>query len=102
MPYSYLMTSRNLFSAQYHRQHYTLQLFEQFGALYMHNLDDKHPTQPGFEPSSFEPQSDWMSHRGRPPVATNPKFILFKLSRTDNCTTLFIQICIHIQKKLTV
>ena len=35
------MTSRVLYSAQYNRQHFTLQAFEQFGALYMHNHDDK-------------------------------------------------------------
>ena len=34
--------SRVLYSAQYHRQHCTLQIFEQFGAQYMQNLDDKH------------------------------------------------------------
>ena len=28
--------------------------FEQFVALYMHNPDDKHPTRPGFEPSTSE------------------------------------------------
>ena len=37
------MTSRVLYSAQYHRQHSILQAFEQFGALYMHNHDDKYP-----------------------------------------------------------
>ena len=37
------MTSRVLYSAQYHRQHCTLHAFEQFGALYMHNHDDKYP-----------------------------------------------------------
>ena len=31
------MTSRVLYSAQYHRKHCTLRAFEQFGALYMHN-----------------------------------------------------------------
>ena len=35
------MTSRVLYSAQYHRQHYTLHAFQQFVALYMHNHDDK-------------------------------------------------------------
>ena len=45
VPYSYRMTSRILYSAQYHRQHCTLQAFEQFGALYMNNPNDKHPTQ---------------------------------------------------------
>ena len=33
------MTSRVLYSAQYHRQHCTLQAFEQFVALYLHNHD---------------------------------------------------------------
>ena len=45
MPYSY-----SSYSVQYHRQHYTLQAFEHFGALYMHNLDDKYQSRPGFEP----------------------------------------------------
>ena len=68
MPYSYRMTSMVLYSTQYHRQHCTLQDFEQFGALYMHNADnairpgrDSNPV--GVAPN-FEPQSDWMSHRG--------------------------------------
>ena len=43
------MTSRVLYIAQYHRQHCTLLAFEKFGALYMHNHDDKYPTRPGFE-----------------------------------------------------
>ena len=30
------MTSRVLYSAQYHKQHCPLDVFEQFGALYMH------------------------------------------------------------------
>ena len=42
------------YSAQYHRQQCTLQAFEQFGALHMHNLCDKYPTRPGFEPSNSE------------------------------------------------
>ena len=52
MPHSYRMTPRVLYSAQY-RQHCTLQAFEQFGALYVHNLDDKHQTRSGFERSEF-------------------------------------------------
>ena len=46
------MTSRVLYSAQYQRQHRTLHAFEQFGALYMHNHDDKYPSRPGFEPGT--------------------------------------------------
>ena len=43
------MTSRVLYSAQYNRQHCTLQAFEQFEALYMHNHDDKYLSRPGLE-----------------------------------------------------
>ena len=46
------MNSRVLYSAQYHRQHFTLHAFEQFGALYMHNHDDKYPYRPGFKPGT--------------------------------------------------
>ena len=46
------MTSRVLYSAQYHRQHCTLHPFEQFGTLYMHSLDDKQPNRAGFEPGT--------------------------------------------------
>ena len=46
------MTSRVLYSAQYHRQHCTLHAFEQFGTLYMHNHYDKNPSRPGFEPGT--------------------------------------------------
>ena len=33
-----------LYSVQYHRQHNACHVFEQFGALYMDNLDDKKPS----------------------------------------------------------
>ena len=36
------MISRVFYSAQYHRLHYTLQAFEHFGTLYMHNHDDRY------------------------------------------------------------
>ena len=65
VPYSYRMTPRVLYSAQYHRHHCTLHAFEQFGALFMHSPNDKHPTQPEFEPSTSEPHPVQMSHRGR-------------------------------------
>ena len=52
--YSYRMIPRVFYSIQYHRQHYTLQAFAHFAALYIHNLDDKHPSRPGFEPSNYE------------------------------------------------
>ena len=41
------MTSRFFYSAQYHRQNGTFQAFEQFGALCMHNHDDKYLAPPG-------------------------------------------------------
>ena len=37
----FLMTSNVFYSTEYHRQHCTLQAFEQFEALYMHNHDEK-------------------------------------------------------------
>ena len=40
------MTSGAHYSAQYHRQHSTLQAFDQFGALYKYNHDDKY-SEPG-------------------------------------------------------
>ena len=51
------MTSRVLYSAQYHTQHCKLQAFEQFGALYMHNHDDKYPARPEFEPDTSRLQA---------------------------------------------
>ena len=51
------MTSRVLYSTHYHRQHCTLRAFEQLGALYMHNHDDKYPARPGFEPGSSKLQA---------------------------------------------
>ena len=54
IPYPFRMTSSYIYSTQYHRQHCTLQAFEQFGALYMHNPDDKYPTRLEFEPSTSE------------------------------------------------
>ena len=60
------MTSRVLYSAQYHRLHCTLHTFEQFGALYMHNHDDKYPARPGFELGTT--QLIRVNHRGRSSV----------------------------------
>ena len=55
-PLLFRMTSRALYSAQYHRQHCTLHTFEQFGALYIHSHDDKYPSRPGFEPGTLSLQ----------------------------------------------
>ena len=44
------MTLSVFYCAQYYRQHCTLQAFEQFGALYMLNHNDKYPAWSGFEP----------------------------------------------------
>ena len=58
MPYSYFrMTSRVLYSAQYHRQQCTLHASEQFGPLYIHNHDDKYPARPGLEPGTSRLQA---------------------------------------------
>ena len=56
MPYSYQMASWFLYSAPYHRQYCTLHSFEQFGALYMRNLDDKHLMRPGFNTIEAGPE----------------------------------------------
>ena len=45
MPYSLSNELKWVFfNAEYGRQHCTLQAFEQFGTVHMHNLDDKHLT----------------------------------------------------------
>ena len=53
----------NVRGEQYHRQHHTLQVFAQFGALNMHTIDDK--IQFGWNwnqvPLGFEPQPDRVS-----------------------------------------
>ena len=46
------MTTRVLYSAQYHRQHYTLYVFEQLGAQFMDRHHDKYPAWPEFEPGT--------------------------------------------------
>ena len=66
--YSHLMTSMVLYSALYHSQRCRLQAFELFRAPYMHNLDAdiRRDRDSNTVPLRFEPQPDWMSHRGRP------------------------------------
>ena len=44
------MILRVLYSAQYRRQRCTLHPFEQFGALYIHNPDDKYLIPTGYKP----------------------------------------------------
>ena len=51
------MSSRVLYSVQYHRQHCTLHAFKQFGALYMHNHDAKYPARPEFKPGTSRLQA---------------------------------------------
>ena len=51
------MNLRVIYSAQYHSQHCTLYTFEQFGALYMHNHNDKYPARPGLEPGTSSLQA---------------------------------------------
>ena len=74
MPYSYQMTSRFLYSSQYHRQYCTLQASGQFIAIYMHHL----------EPLSFEPQPGRMSHRCCPSHAVHD-CRWFTVSNTRRC-----------------
>ena len=64
------MTSRVLYSARYHRQHCTFHAFEQFGALYMHNHDDKYQARPGFEPGTSRVQATFDTNEPSGP-ATN-------------------------------
>ena len=60
MSYTYRMTLKVLYDAQHHIQHCTLQAFEQFGALYMHNRDDKYPTRPSLEPNTLNRIVKWV------------------------------------------
>ena len=59
-----LNDSNSSIYAKYHRQHCTLQAFEQFGALYMHNLDDKYQTRLGFE--LWIPSHNWIEWANGP------------------------------------
>ena len=60
------MTSRVPHSAQYHRQHCTIHVFEQFGALYMQNHGNNYPDRnSNLVTPSYKPQSIQMGHRGR-------------------------------------
>ena len=49
------------YSAQYYRQRCTFYAFEQFGALFMPNHDDKYPARPGFEPGTSNRAQVWYS-----------------------------------------
>ena len=62
------LTSRVLYSAQYHRQHCAFKAFEQFEALYLHSHDDKYPARPEFEngTSRLQAQVDTNEPSGRP------------------------------------
>ena len=54
MPYTLIQWLQGLYIVPSHSTidiALQLQAFEQFGALYMNNLADKHPTRPAFEPS---------------------------------------------------
>ena len=73
MPYSYPINLRVLYSAQYHRQHYTLQAFEQFEALCMHNLmttSKSDPAEIQIQNIRFEP------HEGKTLIVHNLKFLI--------------------------
>ena len=82
------MTSRVLYSAHYHRQHCTLQAFEQFAALYM-------AAQPRWQISGPTGIRTWylqitspmqsirISYRGRPDTSVYTRY----LGRRDKCYT---------------
>ena len=71
------MISRVLYSAEYHRQHYTLNVFEQFGALSMHNHYDKYPSRPVFEPSTPRLQAPVDTNEPWGPALCRPTSITF-------------------------
>ena len=54
MSYSYQITSTALYSCTVDNTAHSKPFNSLFGALYMRNLDDKHPTWPGFDPSTSE------------------------------------------------
>ena len=62
------MTTRVLYSAQYHRQHCTFHAFEQFETLYTHSpMTNIRPDRDlNLQPPGYKPQSIRMSHRDRP------------------------------------
>ena len=68
-PLLFRMTSTVLYSAQYHRHRCTLHSFEQFGALYMHNHDDKYPARPRFEPVTSRLQAPFDKNEPLGPAA---------------------------------
>ena len=86
--YSYRMTLRVLYSTQYHSDTAHSRPFNSLEHS-MHNLDDTHPTRPGFKtsihvPLIFASQLDRMSHRGRPilycqQLAYRGEYILIKI-----------------------
>ena len=80
------MTLTVLYGAQYHRQHCTLQAFEQYGALYMHNHDDKYPARPGFKPgtSMLQAPVDTNEPSGPASWAGNVKKVNNKMSESMN------------------
>ena len=88
MPFFFRMTSRVLYNALYHRQHCTLQAFEQFGSL-MRNIPPDRDS--NLVPLSFVPQTDSMNHWSRLVHYTALKTIqLSKLSiqMSLKCTVL--------------
>ena len=68
------MNSRVIYSAQYHRQHYTLHAFKQFGSLYMYNHDDEYPSRPGFEPGIPRLQTPVDTNEPSGPANRQPRF----------------------------
>ena len=56
-------------------QHCTLHAFEQFGALYMHNHDDKYPTRPEFKPGTPRLQAPVDTNEPLGPASNQKKIV---------------------------
>ena len=82
------MTSRVLYSAENHRQHCTLQAFEQFGTLYMHSHDDKYPARPSFEPGTSRLQAPVDTNEPSGPACKWPIFVQFDTNYFGNLDVL--------------
>ena len=68
MSYSYQITPKRIHIAHYNRHRCTIQAFEQFGALYMHNRVDKHTNRSEFEASTSEFRATTGSNEPSGPV----------------------------------
>ena len=73
-PWSHLLTSRVLYSAQY-THHCTLHGFQQFGTLHMHNLDDKDPARAWYLQVTSRSRYNWAIGAGHLQMNEKEKYI---------------------------